>query len=61
MNEAFKKDRQTVTPEEKSVLPLIHDVRIRSAVTHPDERGTICGFIIRPGTFPYRFDDRLGW
>lgn len=42
MNEAFKKDRQTVTPDGKSVLPLIHDVRIRSAVTHPDERGTIC-------------------
>jgi dTDP-4-dehydrorhamnose 3,5-epimerase len=42
MTEALKKDRQTVTPEGKSVLPLIHDVHIRYAVTHPDERGTIC-------------------
>ncbi len=37
-----QKDAQTVTPEGKSIVALIHGVRIRSAVTIPDERGTIC-------------------
>ncbi len=37
-----KKDVQTVTPEGKSVAPLIDGVRTRSAVTIPDDRGSIC-------------------
>lgn len=42
MTIAPKKDCQTVTSEGTSLRPLIHDVRIRPAVTHPDERGSIC-------------------
>jgi dTDP-4-dehydrorhamnose 3,5-epimerase len=37
-----QKDTQTVTPSGESVKPLIHGVRLRYAVTIPDERGTIC-------------------
>lgn len=36
------KDVQTVTAEGESVKPLIDGVRIRYALTIPDERGTIC-------------------
>ena len=35
-------DMQTVTSEGQSVKPLIEGVRIRSATTLPDERGTVC-------------------
>jgi dTDP-4-dehydrorhamnose 3,5-epimerase len=42
MTAEFKKDRQMVTPEGKSVVPLIHDVSVRYDITHPDESGTLC-------------------
>ncbi len=38
-----KQDVQTVTPEGEPVQRLIEDVKIVSAVTHPDERGTSVG------------------
>jgi dTDP-4-dehydrorhamnose 3,5-epimerase len=34
--------RQSVTPEGKPVAPVIDGVRIRPAITHPDERGSVC-------------------
>lgn len=37
-----RKDVQTVNDEGQSVAPLIHGVKIRAAVTIPDERGTVC-------------------
>jgi len=37
-----KQDVQTVTPEGEPVQPLIEGVKIVPAVTHPDERGTLC-------------------
>lgn len=37
-----QKETQTVTPAGASVAPLIDGVKVRSAVTIPDERGTIC-------------------
>jgi dTDP-4-dehydrorhamnose 3,5-epimerase len=37
-----KKDPQTVTPTGNSVSRLIEGVRLRPAVTHPDDRGTLC-------------------
>jgi dTDP-4-dehydrorhamnose 3,5-epimerase len=40
--EASEKLEQTVTSEGKSVEQLIDGVRIRPAITHPDERGTVC-------------------
>ncbi len=36
------KRRQSVTPEGRSVAKLIDGVRVRPAITHPDERGTVC-------------------
>ena len=35
-------DQQTVTPSGERVAPLIDGVRLRPAVTHPDERGELC-------------------
>lgn len=43
-----EKQPQTVTPEGKSVKPLIHDVKIHRPVTHEDERGSLCE-IYHPG------------
>ena len=40
--ETPKQDVQTVTPEGASVQRLIEGVKIVPAVTHPDERGTLC-------------------
>jgi len=37
-----KQDVQTVTPEGEPVQRLIEGVKIIRAVTHPDERGTLC-------------------
>lgn len=34
-------DKQTVTPDGKSIAPLIDGIQIRRAVTHADERGTL--------------------
>ena len=42
MMETTKQDVQTVTPEGASVQRLIEGVKIVPAVTHPDERGTLC-------------------
>lgn len=35
-------DRQTVTPQGQLVQTLIDGVKVRLAVTHPDERGDLC-------------------
>jgi len=40
--ETPKQDVQTVTPEGESIQRLIDGVKILPAVTHPDERGTLC-------------------
>jgi dTDP-4-dehydrorhamnose 3,5-epimerase len=37
-----QKDPQSVTRDGERVAPLIDGVRVRRAVTHPDERGTVC-------------------
>ena len=44
-------DAQTVTPAGQPLAPLIHGVRIRDAVTHVDERGSVVEM----------FDPRWGW
>lgn len=36
------KAKQTVTPEGKSVAPIIDGVKIHHPTTHQDERGTLC-------------------
>jgi dTDP-4-dehydrorhamnose 3,5-epimerase len=36
------RDRQTVTPEGESVQALIAGVRVRRAITHEDDRGSVC-------------------
>jgi dTDP-4-dehydrorhamnose 3,5-epimerase len=35
-------DKQTVTPQGQIIQTLIEGVRIRLAVTHPDDRGDLC-------------------
>jgi dTDP-4-dehydrorhamnose 3,5-epimerase len=40
--ESARKLQQSVTSEGERVAALIDGVRIRPAVTHPDERGTLC-------------------
>lgn len=42
MNKKSVQDRPTVTPEGAPLATLIDGVRIRYAVTHADERGTLC-------------------
>ncbi len=37
-----QKEGQTVTPAGKSIKPMIAGVKLRPAVTIPDERGTLC-------------------
>jgi dTDP-4-dehydrorhamnose 3,5-epimerase len=37
-----KRDPQTVTPEGKSLKRLIDGVKLRPAITHPDDRGSLC-------------------
>jgi dTDP-4-dehydrorhamnose 3,5-epimerase len=39
---AARKFEQTVTQEGERIAPLIDGVVFREAVTHPDERGTLC-------------------
>ena len=36
------KRSQSVTPEGKPIAALIDGVRVRRAITHPDERGSVC-------------------
>lgn len=61
------KDPQSVTPDGERVAPLIEGVRIRRAVTHPDERGTVCelfnpawGFHADPLVYVYQVTIRPG-
>jgi dTDP-4-dehydrorhamnose 3,5-epimerase len=44
-------DRQTVTPDGESLQPLPAGVRFRDAITHVDDRGTVCEM----------FDPRWNW
>lgn len=48
---AATRDTQTVTPDGKSIAPLIEGVRIREARTHSDSRGSVIEI----------FDERWGW
>src|SRR3954453_20213025 len=54
------RDPQTVTPEGKRIAEEIEGVRIRQAVTHTDERGSLCevydarwGFTDEPVVYVY--------
>ncbi len=53
MPHAPRKDQQTVTPDGKSIKPLIDGVRLRPATTLPDERGTLCEIL----SSEWRFDE----
>jgi dTDP-4-dehydrorhamnose 3,5-epimerase len=62
-----QKDVQTVTPEGESVAPIIQDVQLRYATTHPDERGSVTeifdprwGFTDEPMVYLYEFTIRPG-
>ena len=48
---AATRDKQTVTPEGKSLAPLIEGVTIREVRTHSDARGSVVEI----------FDKRWGW
>src|SRR4051794_34067185 len=61
------KDVQTVTHDGKPTTRLIDGVVIRPAVTHPDERGTLCeifnpawGVHASPLVYVYQFTIRPG-
>lgn len=65
-------DPQTVTPEGEPVAPRIAGVKVRPAVTHPDERGELCevfnpawGFHDEPLVYVYQVGIRphkiKGW
>src|SRR5438552_11461897 len=65
--ETPKQDIQTVTPEGESVQRLIEGVKIIPAVTHPDERGTLCeisSLVLKahpaPIVYVYQFTIRPG-
>ncbi|MDZ4405782.1 hypothetical protein [Prosthecobacter sp.] len=60
-------DSQTVTPQGQSVQPLIDGVKVRHAVTHPDDRGDLCelysaawGFDDEPMVYSYFASVRPG-
>ena len=62
-----RKDIQTVSPEGRSIKPIIDGVRIRPALTIPDERGTVCeiynpawGFDDAPLVYAYQVTIRPG-
>ena len=62
-----QQDRQTVTPEGKPVKPYIDGVRVRPAITHPDDRGSLCemfnpawGFHEEPLVYVYHVMIRPG-
>lgn len=62
-----KKDPQWVTPEGKSVAPLIQGVILRAATTQTDDRGTLCeifssawGLHTDPIAYVYQFTVRPG-
>ncbi len=61
-------DKQTVTPDGQPIAPLIDGVRLRKAVTHADDRGTLTeifslpwGFQDDPVVHIYQFTIRPGW
>jgi dTDP-4-dehydrorhamnose 3,5-epimerase len=61
------RDPQTVTPEGRAVQELLDGVRIRPAVTHLDERGSVCelyspawGFTEEPLVYVYQTTVRPG-
>jgi dTDP-4-dehydrorhamnose 3,5-epimerase len=61
-------DRQTVTPDGERIDPLPEGVTLRDAVTHVDERGSVCeifdprwGWHPDPLVFVYTFTIRPGW
>ncbi len=60
-------DRQTVTPQGQIIQPLIDGVRVRLAITHPDDRGDLCevfstawGFDDEPMVYAYFASVRPG-
>ncbi len=60
-------DRQTVTPQGQIIQPLIEGVRVRLAITHPDDRGDLCevfstawGFDDEPMVYAYFASVRPG-
>ena len=60
-------DKQTVTPDGKSVSSLIHGVVIQSATTHEDDRGSLCEIMSpyrpphpAPLVYVYQFTIRPG-
>ncbi len=62
-----KKDRQTVTVDGQPVTRLIDGVIVRSAVTHIDDRGTLCEIhtafgapLAAPVVYVYQFTIRPG-
>jgi len=61
------RDAQTVTPDGRAVQQLLEGVRIRPAVTHIDERGSVCemyspawGFTEEPLVYVYQTTIRPG-
>jgi dTDP-4-dehydrorhamnose 3,5-epimerase len=65
--DAVARDPQTVTPDGRPVQDLIDGVRIRPAVTHLDERGSVCemyspawGFTEEPLVYVYQTTIRPG-
>jgi len=42
MSDTPRKDSQTVTADGEPIQSLIHGVRLRPAITLPDDRGTVC-------------------
>ena len=51
MPDTPRKDPPTVTPEGKSIQTLIDGVRLRPAITVPDDRGTVCEIFCSEWTF----------
>ncbi len=62
-----RKDAQTVTPDGEPIAPMIEGVKLRYAITHPDERGSVTevfdprwGFTDAPLVYLYEFTIRPG-
>ncbi len=67
MSAVPQKEGQTVTPTGKSIKPMIAGVKLRPAITIPDERGTVCevynpvwGFSDEPLVYIYQVTIRPG-
>ena len=66
MNPA-QQDRQTTTESSQPLIEQIDGVKIRSAITHADDRGTLCeifnpawNFHPKPLAYVYQFTIRPG-